>query len=548
MHVLAVISWIPMGFWILLIPFDLKKRDGLLSLLALSQIVMTGHIQNSFYALLAMALTSVFFHILCGSFRRFVLPSLAIMTFTLLSSAPAWLPTATSLKDTAVKVSEENFFFGSVPIKNILQGLISPMGTSSEMIYASHTSATYFGPWFLFTLISLFTARKNLNRKSLAWSLGLACVPVVFLFLIFSLGKNTPIYEWTFSIPVWSSFKLTSRFLFPTGVILTLMCFSFLESSQYSIKKSFFWMLVTVGLVGIIGYESLKNLPVLWGLTVLGSAFAVNLHNQKLSMVGAALLLAALLGVIGLKQHRVYPQPLENSRLQLPTDDRVLPVSLTELSAEPYQNPLERGLFQFATVGQYLSATGSLSALQPKHYQELLPSNNYGLLHPQIAIALLRSPIRQALNIRYVTVLKSEADEFIRHIGQENIESSFTKDKTIIFILTKALPRLHFPNQLEGKILQVDYQADGTATATVDASSRQFLVYSSTYDRNFIATVDGHVVPVQKANVALMAVEVPKGLHTVEFFYSRKWVYWGIILMFLSWAIALGVLRRYADK
>lgn len=548
MHVLAVTAWIPMGLWILLIPFDLKRRDHVFSLFALSQIVMTGHIQNSFYALFAMALVSIFFHLLRGALRRFILPSLAIVVFTLLSSAPAWLPTATTLKDTAVKISEENFFFGSVPIKNILLGMVTPMGTSSEMVYTSHTAATYFGPWLIVTLISLFTARRRVQRESLAWSLALACVPVVFLFLVFSLGKNTPIYPWTFSIPIWNSFKLTSRFLFPTGVMFLLMCFSFLESSRYSIRNSSIWIIAVAGLAGFIGYESLKELPLLWGLTVLGTGLALAIQNQKISAAGAAILLTALLGIIGFKQHRIYPKPLEEAKLQLPTEDRLLPVSLTELSAEPYQNSLERGLFQFATVGGYLSATGSLSALQAKHYQELLPSNNYGLLHPNTAIALLRSSVRQILNIKYVTILKSEADDFTKYIGQENIESRVENGQTVIFAFKTVLPRLHFPNQVEGKILHANYQLDGTVSAIVETNSPQYLVYSTTYDRNFIANVNSDEVPIQKVSTALMAIELPKGRHTVTFFYSRKWVYSGIILMFLSWSIAFAILRRYAYK
>jgi hypothetical protein len=77
---------------------------------------------------------------------------------------------------------------------------------------------------------------------------------------------------------------------------------------------------------------------------------------------------------------------------------------------------------------------------------------------------------------------------------------------------------------------------DGTSTA-----QRGLLVVGERYDAGWQATIDGHPVPLMRADFLLMAVLVPPGTHDVRFEYRRPFLRASILLSGLATLAALGL-------
>ena len=75
----------------------------------------------------------------------------------------------------------------------------------------------------------------------------------------------------------------------------------------------------------------------------------------------------------------------------------------------------------------------------------------------------------------------------------------------------------------------------------VHATGNATLITSDTYFPGWTATVDGHATPIRPANVAMRAVAVPAGDHTVTFEYEPPQLRYGVLLSLVG---LLGILAR----
>lgn len=84
---------------------------------------------------------------------------------------------------------------------------------------------------------------------------------------------------------------------------------------------------------------------------------------------------------------------------------------------------------------------------------------------------------------------------------------------------------------------------DEEVVAEVNASGKNFLVFSSTYmPKGWKATIDGNDLEILRANHAFMGVVVPKGKHTLVFTYlPESWTISMYISLILSTLVVLGL-------
>jgi MYXO-CTERM domain-containing protein len=64
-----------------------------------------------------------------------------------------------------------------------------------------------------------------------------------------------------------------------------------------------------------------------------------------------------------------------------------------------------------------------------------------------------------------------------------------------------------------------------------------FVVFVSTHDPGWQATVDGAPAPLLRANLAFCAVAVPAGRHVVELVYRPSAVLWSAAASAAGWAL-----------
>lgn len=65
--------------------------------------------------------------------------------------------------------------------------------------------------------------------------------------------------------------------------------------------------------------------------------------------------------------------------------------------------------------------------------------------------------------------------------------------------------------------------SEGAVTVEVATDQAGLLVSSDLYSKDWLATIDGHVTKIYRANYAFRAVSVPEGKHTIQFVYQPLW-------------------------
>jgi hypothetical protein len=109
-----------------------------------------------------------------------------------------------------------------------------------------------------------------------------------------------------------------------------------------------------------------------------------------------------------------------------------------------------------------------------------------------------------------------------------------TFDPRRVVVLPSGEPRDVRPG-FAGESRIVERRPDRVRLET-SLSSDGYVVLLDGYDPGWKATVDGHPVPVQRADFAFRAVAVPAGVHQVEFLYRPATLAWGAALSALALA------------
>lgn len=114
----------------------------------------------------------------------------------------------------------------------------------------------------------------------------------------------------------------------------------------------------------------------------------------------------------------------------------------------------------------------------------------------------------------------------------------YNQDVSKIIILNQK-PLKSLDSQATGNVSLLKYSPD-KVTFQTNTSGNMLLFISDEYYPSWYGKVDNTVVPIYKADVAFRAIEVPKGKHTVTFFYSSN--YFPIGVDFAAAGIVITVL------
>ncbi len=201
------------------------------------------------------------------------------------------------------------------------------------------------------------------------------------------------------------------------------------------------------------------------------------------------------------------------------------------------------------------------SAIKPRAYQDFMD-----------VIGPFNETLWKLGNVRYLV--------FEKPIAVPGLTNIFTSDKSTVYEFNNYHPRVFFVDAVEKKNnlnalneikantfepkakafvhdenLQVE-KTDSTAsvsiknnfedriTVEVNASGNNFLFFSTTYQpKGWKATIDGAETKIHRTNHAFMGIVVPKGKHTIEFYYlPDSWVLSKYISLVLSTFVVGGIL------
>jgi hypothetical protein len=104
----------------------------------------------------------------------------------------------------------------------------------------------------------------------------------------------------------------------------------------------------------------------------------------------------------------------------------------------------------------------------------------------------------------------------------------------IVFLPPEARPFVTVTNQTEARVLNSKFGIQSVDIQAVAATPSLVVVAQSFY-HNWSASVDGHDVPLLRANHAFQAVQIPQGRHDIRLVYKDKAFEMGATLSLVAW-------------
>jgi len=442
-----------------------------------------------------------------------------------------------------------------------LSGIFLPIYKSKGEIFGEEvTVMPFMGGWVLLPLLWSFLCNKKLKYASVFYALS-------FIFFIFSLGKNTPIYPLTYVFPYWSSFRWPFKFLFfatsSLGIGSTLFLNKYITEKvkiNYGFLLCFIICVIALILSLILGIEREKfSLMVLFFafFTLILTPLSTEIFFRRLLLAVSSLTVLFFLFLLHEQDFKRYRQKYGYYTAEtfgIKKDYRVLTTCALPGKMQECANHCS------ATINGYSSITGdTVDFSVPWWYLKFLPSSISGLLDPS-AKNIIGSNFLRSLNGRYLIVYKkSPLLEEIKKSGVYNIIKKL--DDVVVLEDKIFLKKIYFATALypfdadsmyrglienkspltsayiigitkmetlkAGKILGVDWGEKAKIKIKVDSRERGFLVISSLYYPHWKAKINGIRTKIYRVNGVLMGIFVPAGKSEIEFVYHDRYFYLG---------------------
>lgn len=577
-------AWLPWTLWAAarLLEGSRRARHGLVFVAGLTAQAYIGHPQIWLYVWLCVGLCCAGYALVVEAPWRAVLRAGARLGVHAVAAAAlgalTMLPVLMQSRHTARKVPVRfaDFVHTSASLESLL-GLLLPLyrATHDFIVEEPCSFLLHQGAWLLpaLALGALLWVRlelrrgadRALGRRALVFAL------VGGLFLVFALGKNTPIYGLTYALPVWSSFRWPHKFL-----IVALPCLGVAGALGLELvaRSELGWrwraaaaaaLLVLLGaLAARVGWADAAARPlgvaglIAGGVSALGAPF-VHLRSLRAALVVASSVSGVVL--IALAQWFTPnaiagPHTLDTSSFGWAPDYRVLPVDRHRTRSQI----TERLLFTSATLLGVDSVTGCTTAMAPEWYTAWLKSDAWGLLPDATYRQLLPSHFLRSLNVRYVVATTRD-----RTVTRWLAANRFVLERKLGSIahyeVPDALPRAYFASEVHeftpdsfreglwlnqadrraayvegasgafagaGEVTRADFGRAERPRLEVESPSGGFLVVSMSFTPDWRVFVDGVESTLSRTNAMLQGVQVPAGQHVVELRYDNPAFRWGV--------------------
>lgn len=589
------IAWMP---WVLLGTIALlegssRTRDLLILVIALAEEAFVGQPQMTVYAWLFGGLFAVLFAFIVTRQPKRLLAWAAAAAIAALLSALVILPSFSFLLDTPRKNSftpEQVLVRSAVPW--IVVDILLPVYCYfNEALPNAASALLNQGSWVVPAILSVLAGSvcRRIRHQDQHWdtaevtlqrtfAVALVCALVFFLFAIGKYGLLLPLLH---GIPIWSSFRWPFKFLpFVTialglagAVGLELGMRRPLHSKHVSIAIASVLALTAI-LLFWLNYRMLDNItrgeiPLAWqtwsgvvsGVVGLGFLCVVPFIHAPWThrFIFGAIPLSALLLVVlchaagGMLMHN-YTQPFASvgaAEFGFQKGYRMIPLSNVPVpSVHNPAVPLQHyGISQSASANGYDSATGGhTDDLEYAWYLDCMPSDIFGVIHPEISQHLLGTNLLRSYNVRYLVVAKSDKQQLALVNAHDGYRKIRQFEETLVFEDALALSRAYFAS--DTKVFSVDALREGlilnkmplktalvegriaegpcaaaevvaadfgysSADIKVNAPNGGFLVVSLTYGPGWSACVDDVPSEVFRVNGTILGLKIPPGARHV---------------------------------
>ena len=560
-------AWLP---WALLGVLGVLREDpgrgpALRLAVGLGAIGLIGHPQFTAYAWLTVAAFGLALGLGAerprGALRRLGLPLLAAACL----AAPAVLPTLDLLPASAraAPFSRSEFGHGGMPPAG-LAGVFTPVARPPRGQRPGHaTLLASMGPWVPLALSAVLFLPGPISRRAPAETGRLVLAGAVLLLL--SLGAAGGLYPWTHGIPLWSSFRWPHK-LVPFGQFLLVLAgttslerVSGLGTAERGARRLGAG-LTLAAMAGVLLARGAVDLGTPSGVLSLGAGLVTVLAMAlPWGPAGRGLLLGSgILGACGLvglaqgKDMRRYPERhrhLGATELGVDPDQYVLPVSDSSWVARAGATVQSLALFQSATRGGYLSATGVPTALLPRHHLDLLPVRMDGSLPRARLEELLRGDLLPDLGVSGWIVHEADLGWRTRLEASPHHTLRARREGARIYQDSRARPLVRFEPPGAGAVVRsVRFEDGGRVVVELEAPAGGTLVVCHSWYPQWRARVDERPVPILRYRDLVQAIEIPPGARRVVLAWRSRGLDVGLALAVLGalalWLHGRGVARE----
>jgi hypothetical protein len=259
----------------------------------------------------------------------------------------------------------------------------------------------------------------------------------------------------------------------------------------------------------------------------------------------------------------------------LSPDFRVVPLSSCEPQGERMQ---ELGLFQSATLDGYFALTGHRFALSSMRLENFVPTGDDGVIARQIVPSIVQSHLLKGFNVRYAIAARNDSGLVAFMDQVPGWKRHRETAHAIVYENPEALARMYFASQVEpfemqrmfiglvrnaapvtcafvegeraqlfarpGRVVSSSWRHD-RITAELDSPQAGFLVVSMSYSADWVARLDGRVVPLMLTNGTVSGLAIAPGARHLELRYQPRsfrigvWAALAGMLLALVTAVAL---------
>jgi hypothetical protein len=515
---------------------------------------------------------------------RPLLPLVTTLLIAMLLSAPPLLSVLETYLGSrlSTKMPLTEFIDRSVSLAS-LWSLVSPIYDIDNGFIRRSGLVFSQGGWLIpvvsWALVSALSGKKDLlDRRLLVFGV------IAGILIVCCLGSNTPFYSWTYRIPFWSSLRNPFKFLVLANAVVGICAALALErwckkDADRSKLPTIYWLTLFVAIA--CGYAILNirtpigPLNAAVGLGAIAGVFLLPWMGQAtlrlsfltLHVLGAAGMLA-MGQQAGLKTYREPYASYSRERLGITTDDRVLSAVPLQVDSRGRVAMQPFGLFHSATMNGYQSLTGTVLALAPIAFTNVLPAAVDGIVDRRYITRLIGSHFLRSLNVGYALAANSDAN-----IQNKLIVSGFSPvqrgEESTLFRNPKVLSKAYFADEIypydaaaffagmianqtsprsayiESALPQIGRNVDakvkyqtwdnGDIDLELEVPSTAFLVISACYFPQWTAFADGKKLRVVRVNGTLMGVTVPAGTEHLQFRYRL------ILLPLALFSVLLGI-------
>ena len=588
-HMIPNLAWCVWAMWGLrrVLANERPRRGAVVAIVALTAVLLTGHVQTGAYVWLAVWLWTLGVALATGVLRQRLLMLLLIASAAALMAVPTLLPQALILSE-ATRM-EETMTPGRGFRPFALLGLLIPTIRASDGALVHPVIVTTFaGAWIVPGLLLGLgvVLHRRMHADKVQMRIFLVTLLTALLLIWLNFGPDGGLYTLLHKVPVWSRFRVPYKYFERAVPLLVIAGALGLEMAARREPPRGYALAVlglfVVALVSWIALPAREPLVLLAGV----SALLTLLILAVLPAAGAALALLPLvivqsIGVIGITHAPARSKSYVFDRApaaRLPITEkrsRVLPLSEGPPD-HPYTRPL--AIFYAPTLDGYSSASGHRFALTSHRYEAILRTSVAGVpTRGRLKLnTLLQSNFLQLLDVGQLVVAAEDTaalNEVARlypnarvtrtpqarifQIRPPTLRAFFATEQRpgnnaatheVLFAsaplhavtvegdtLRRALPR--------ADVTQLRWQSD-YIEAEVDAPEGGLLVFSTTYSPEWTARTDQSKSRIVVVDEFLAGVWVPPGTQQVTLQIRRWPIYVGLLSALAGIAILVFTQRR----